>query len=120
MSIWSNPPTGFRMMKQDPPAILLCFVFTVWAWRHIGEYALVAPFVLGNFFLFCNVFRLRGTTELLWSATFLANAAVWLMLSGSLAGIFLTQMPITLAALAYTIRSPDYRGVPLRPPSMST
>lgn len=111
MSVWNNPPTGFRMMKQDPIAIVVCLAFVVAAWPYIGDWALVAPYVLGSFFLFCNVFRLRGPTELAWSAVFIANATIWLWTSPSLAGIFLTQLPVTIAAIGYTVRSPGYRGV---------
>ena len=111
MSIWSNPPTGFRMMIQDPFAVAACLVAVVWAWPYIGEWALVAPFVLGNFFLFCNVFRLHGAVELIWSGIFIANSAAWLWLSPSLAGIFLCQMPITFGVIAHTVSRPDYRGV---------
>ena len=113
MSIWNNPPTGFRMMKQDPVAIVACIAFVVWAWPYVGDWSLVAPFVLGNFFLFCNVFRVSTRTELVWAATFIVNSALWLTFCPSLAGIFLCQIPVTGAVIAYTIMSPGYRGVSL-------
>jgi hypothetical protein len=111
MSIWNNPPIGFRMMKHDLVAFAACAAFVAYTWPHVGEWALVAPFVLGNFFLFCNVFRLHCLTELAWSAVFIVNSAAWLWVHPSLAGIFLTQLPFTCAAIGYTVRSPTYRGV---------
>lgn len=111
MSIWNNPPVGFRIMKQDPVAVAACLAFVAWAWPALGEWSLIAPFVLGHFFLFCNVFRLARGTELIWAAAFVVNAVVWLELSPSLLGIVLTQLPVTIAVIGYTLRSPHYRGI---------
>ena len=110
-SIWKNPYRGFRMMWWDPAAMLLCAAFVAWQWPQLGEWALIAPFVLGNFFLFCNVFRVRRNAELIWAALFMVNSVAWLSQAPSLLAVVLTQLPITAAVLIYTVRSPGYRGI---------
>jgi hypothetical protein len=82
-----------------------------WGWGVLGPWTLIAPYVLGTFFLFCNVFRVRRNAELLWAATFLVNAIAWLQLQPSLAAILLTQTPITIAVIGVEIRSAGYRGI---------
>ena len=111
VSVWKNPPSGFRVMPWDPVAALLC-ALAVWrVWPQLGHWSLVMPFVLGNFFLFCNVFRVRRSHELVWAAVLLANCAGWLYLGPTLAGIVLAQLPVTVAVIWLEIRSPTYHGV---------
>ena len=110
-SIWRNPPQGFRAMPWDPVAIVACGLLVWWAWPMLREWSLIAPYVLGTFFLFCNVFRIRRNLELWWAATFVLNTAGWLYLSPSFPGIALSQLPMTALVIALEVRSERYHGV---------
>jgi len=119
-SFWGNTPRGFRIMWWDPVVMLLCAVL-VWAgWDLLGPWTLLAPFVLGTFFLFCNVFRVRRNLELLWGATFVVNVALWMRWDPSLAGMLATQSGVTALVIGLTVRSPGYRGVLSRAPMTIT
>ena len=68
--------------------------------------------VVGHFFLFCNVFRIRTRLELIWVASFLANVMTWVGLQRlDWAAMLVIQIPITGAVIAYEMRSPSYHGV---------
>jgi hypothetical protein len=67
---------------------------------------------VGHFFLFCNVFRLRRSYELIWAGTFLANIIVW-----KWGGIYswwtalALQIPVTILVIVAEVRNPSYHGV---------
>lgn len=79
------------------------------------DLALLIGFVLGHFFLFCNIFRVRRGPELVWTAVFLANYGLW-HLSGHfwIVGVFLTQIPLTIFLLWRETRKPWYHGIGCR------
>lgn len=59
---------GFRLSQRDVLVITVCILATVWLWDRVGELSLLMLGVLGHFFLFCNVFRVRTRYELVWAA----------------------------------------------------
>ena len=74
--------------------------------------ALLFPIVLGHFFLFCNVFRVRRKYELIWAFLFIVNAgAWWLCDSFGWWPVLATQAPITLFFIAKEVVSPEYHGI---------
>lgn len=103
---------GFRFSFVDACAIALCTLGVVVLEPIIGTEAYLGPFVLGHFFLFCNVFRVRRRYELIWAALFLVHFSAW-----RLAGIdawwpiCLLQTPVTLGAIYAEIRSAEYHGI---------
>lgn len=113
LSWQTNPDAGVRFSFADATAIAACFLLTAWSWQWLDVYALVAPFVLGHFFLFCNIFRVRRSLELIWAGSFLAQAFAWLALGPAFdfLPIALTQLPITAAVIGYEMRSPRYHGM---------
>ena len=111
ISIWKNPPRGFRMMWWDPIAILICAAAVWFGWEVFQAWILMVPYVLGTFFLFCNVFRVRQNLELIWAAIFIANTLAWLYFAPSLLGIVVTQSIVTIVVIAYHARTPGYRGI---------
>jgi hypothetical protein len=64
------------------------------------EFAFAVAFVMGHFFLFCNVFRIRRKYELIWAVLFavdmlaLTGFARWSWTAGMLA-----QLPVTALVL---------------------
>lgn len=104
---------GFRLSAQDVVVLALGLAGT-WALSlHVAWWAgLIVGFVVGHFFLFCNVFRISRAAELLW-------AAVFVMLSGA---TLITEHPgwpvtipvsllLTVALVVLEMRKPSYHGI---------
>lgn len=103
---------GFRFSLIDAAAIVLCAIATTIAWPTLGSLALLLPYVLGHFFLFCNVFRVRRKPELVWAGLLLVNFGFWIALGHpDLALPLLTQLVVTLAVIVRECRQPTYHGV---------
>jgi len=81
-------------------------------WSALGKIALLFPVVLAHFFLFCNVFRVRRSLELIWAGVFVVNFAAWSM-AGSFSWwpVLLVQTPVTIACIGMEMRSPRYHGI---------
>ena len=81
----------------------------------LGDLAMLPAVVLVHFFLFCNVFRVRRSYELIWAASFIVNLLAWQALGQfGWRGVLLTQAPITLLAIAVEMKSNRYHGVGCR------
>ncbi len=55
---------GFRLSIVDAVVLVAAGPATWLAWPHLGSLAGVIPLVVLHFFLFCNVFRIHRTKEL--------------------------------------------------------
>ena len=103
---------GFRLSAVDAVVLAAGALGTWLSWGLLGPLAWLLPIVLGHFFLFCNVFRVRRSYELIWAAVFIVN-----LTAGTFAGAFswrsvlLAQLPVTLVAIAAEALSPRYHGV---------
>ncbi|MDB6139929.1 MAG: hypothetical protein JWO94_3001 [Verrucomicrobiaceae bacterium] len=103
---------GFRFFATDA-LVLAAGTAGSWAlWRQEFPLWWMVPCVVGHFFLFCNVFRVRRSYELVWAAAFLVNMGWWLS-QGSLGWnpALLAQFPVTLIVLLAELRSPRYHGI---------
>jgi len=106
---------GFRLWVSDMVVILACFPATWLLWRWFDEQALMLPLVLGHFFLFCNVFRVRRRLELWWAAALVVNGLVWIGVEDfGLLEIWIVQTPVTLVVIGITVAGRDYRGIGCR------
>ena len=103
---------GFRFSVVDALFLALCAA-GIWFLREpMGTYVWIIAAAAGHFFLFCNVFRVRRSYELIWASVFLANVAAWTTADRfSWAGILAVQLPVTAAAIVLEIRSPRYHGI---------
>lgn len=81
-------------------------------WQCIGDMAGIVPMAVGHFFLFCNVFRIHRTKELIWAGCFLANVIAW-ALADQLwwPGIIAVQSPLTIAVIVWESYGPWYHGI---------
>ena len=103
---------GFRISKTDTFVLIAGSIGAGLAARIEWWMGLIVAFVVGHFFLFCNVFRVARPLELAWAALFTS-------LAGSTIVIGQPGWPVTFAAtLAATVvvivmqmRSPAYHGV---------
>jgi hypothetical protein len=74
--------------------------------------ALVFPVTLAHFFLFCNVFRIRRSYELVWTGAYLMNLGYWILLRElSWLHVLAWQTPLTVAFMVAEVRSPRYHGI---------
>ena len=103
---------GFRLSWSDVVVLALGIVGGVVGWRVFGASGLVAPYVVGHFFLFCNVFRVRRKPELVWAFLFLLNCGAWAAFEAMNVWWTLgSQLIVTAAVIVHALRSPDYHGV---------
>ena len=110
--IWKNPPRGFRLMPWDPVALAICALATWWLWPTLGAWTLIMPFVLGHFFLFCNVFRIARVLELAWVAAFLALEGTRLLAgTPSTGAVVCIALACSVCAGVIEMRRPSYHGV---------
>ena len=105
-------PYGFRISLVDICAIVIVTLVSWLGWSASEGMVVLLPLVLGHFFLFCNVFRVRRSLEFIWSGCFLV-AATWWFLWQPLSWWYLlaVQSPITLIVLLIEIRSWRYHGI---------
>ncbi len=107
-----SKPRGLRFSATDAVVLALGAVATWWLHSRVGTYAWLIAVALGHFFLFCNVFRIRRSYELIWAGIFAINFAAWLA-SGSFGwlGVLAVQAPVTIAVIVAEIRSDRYHGI---------
>lgn len=102
-------PWGFRFSSMDACIFAGGLITTAALWFVIGPFALMVPYLLGHFFLFCNTFRVGGERSLIWVGTFLANFYFWPQTQSIM--IHLTvQAIITLAIIAQCVLGKNYHG----------
>jgi hypothetical protein len=103
---------GFRFSVADGFVLVASGLASWPAYRALGEQALMLPLVLGHFFLFCNVFRVRRNYEYIWAAAWVVNCGAWLF-SGSFTwwGVLAVQSPLTVVLIVLEMRSPEYHGI---------
>lgn len=103
---------GFRLSALDVFILAiggvaaLALAMVVWWW------GFVVGFVLGHFFLFCNVVRLARPLELAWAGVFLALAAGTVALG--VPGWPVTasvSLVATVVVVRVEMRKPSYHGL---------
>jgi hypothetical protein len=103
---------GFRFSVFDGGILVASLLASLWLADVSPIASLVILFVVGHFFLFCNVFRVSRRRELQWAAVFVASAS-----ASSLANWpgWLVVFAIAILFAAYTIvretKDPSYHGV---------
>lgn len=111
----SDARYGFRLSFADA-LVLLVAGSGAFAMRSAGhELWWVVLAVVGHFFLFCNVFRVRRALELCWAAIFIVNMGWWMSQgrSGWLPAMA-WQAPVTVAVIVMEMLSPRYHGIGAR------
>ena len=103
---------GFRISSLDRVVLLLGAAASFLAAQVDAWLGLVVAFTVGHFFLFCNVFRMPRSLELVW-------AAVFVLLIGGTITFQVPEWPISFTAsfvctvlvVAVQMRRPSYHGV---------
>jgi hypothetical protein len=105
-----NP--GFRISINDIIVLVVGMVGTAALCSVVGTLGLIVAFVVGHFFLFCNVFRTARNLEFAWAGVFVAlsGATVVLQTPG-----WAVTIVATLCASVFVIlieaRKPSYHGI---------
>ena len=106
---------GFRLSLSDVVVLVCGAAGAFIAGRESLWHGVAIGFVVGHFFLFCNVFRFARGPELLWAAIFTSMASCtavakvpgWPVTLG-------VALLCTIALVAREIRKPDYHGIAWR------
>lgn len=103
---------GFRLSVVDGLVLLAGVAGTIILSMIVWWWGFVLGFVLGHFFLFCNVVRMARPLELLWSGVFvaLAGATIVLETPGWLVTALLSLV-VTAIVVVVEMRKPSYHGV---------
>ena len=105
-----NP--GFRISLLDACVLILGAVGSLIVGSFHLPVGVAIAFIVGHFFLFCNIIRMQRKLELVWAAFFCAlvlAAGVWALLSWAL--VFMASACLTIVFTILTIRHPLYHGV---------
>lgn len=102
---------GFRLSFTD--TLFLCFMFGLF-WYLRTENAAASWLVLTptlQFFLFCNVFRIRRSSELMWAVVYIIISA--LSHSFAVTGIYTFAAGIAagMVFIGNELRHPSYHGI---------
>jgi hypothetical protein len=103
-------PWGFRFSTTDGLIFLGGVMVTVGLWFAIGAFALIVPYLLGHFFLFCNTFRVGGERSLIWAGSLLLNAYFWPQ-SQNIWIHLAIQLLITFALIIQCVLGKNYHGI---------
>lgn len=103
---------GFRISATDAAVLIAGAAGSVLAAQVEWWMGIVIGFVVGHFFLFCNVFRVARPLELLWAALFvvLAGSTITLGLPGWPVALTMSLVA-TLLVIVVQMRKPSYHGV---------
>lgn len=103
---------GLRLSKLDCFVIVFSVVATVALGSFTNGYSMIGMLVVTHFFLFCNVFRIPRTPELVWAGAFL-TICLTLLICDVLHPLILSVaiLPVTVMVLVHAIRLPSYHGV---------
>lgn len=103
---------GFRFSIFDALLLVIGTVSALLIWPVASWLAFVIAFVVGHFFLFCNVFRIARGLELSWAALFVI--LVWLTVAkGCLTWCIANTISIaaTIVVVSIELRKPTYHGI---------
>lgn len=112
---------GFRLSLIDCLVIILAFFITFFLSQlsslslldhnsHLVFHYFIL-FVVGNFFLFCNVFRIRTKLELIWIIFSFLNLIVFIFIFNHLGCFLLGQLLLSMAVIGYEMTTEHYHGV---------
>ena len=103
---------GARFSVRDGIALVLAGALVAWLLPRMPPLAWLVVCVVGHFFLFCNIVRMRRSFELMWAALFVVNVNAWALLGvWSPWALYGAPLLATLILVTREVRSADYRGV---------
>jgi hypothetical protein len=108
----AQSPAGLRFSRSDGLVLLIAGTVTLAAWNLRTNPGALVLTVVGHFFLFCNVVRLRRAFELLWAGCYVVVTSVTVAGAAFNWGLPLIAItPVTLVLVVLEGRSERYHGV---------
>ena len=103
---------GFQLSVLDVIVLIAGAWGTWFMGREIWWAGAMIGFVVGHFFLFCNVFRISRASELIWAAgvVILGGATIATGFPGWPA-TFAASLLLTVVLVVFAMRQPSYHGV---------
>jgi hypothetical protein len=103
---------GFRLSVLDVLVLLAGGWGTWFLGRKIWWAGAIVGFVVGHFFLFCNVFRIARKAELVWAAVFvlLCGATIATEFPGWMT-TFGISLLLTVVLVVREMKQPHYHGI---------
>jgi len=102
---------GFRFSSFDGLLLVVGAAGSLLTWPRTWWIGFTIAFVVGHFFLFCNVFRISRALELVWAAVFIvlirltvANGII------SLTTTILISLAATGVVIGIEMKKPSYHG----------
>jgi hypothetical protein len=104
--------SGFRFFPSDAVVIVSVALAAIPLRRIENPLWWILAIVLGHFFLFCNVFRIRRWFEMAWALIFFINIASWLLVGELIwKNVLICQLPLTAGLLFAELQSRRYHGI---------
>lgn len=105
-----NP--GFRISKLDIGVIVVAVGIAVWLYGYSTRLSFSVIFVVGHFFLFCNIIRMSRIPELIWGAIFSGVGISSLQFGVPSWSLAMSLSLVSTAVLVFTeLRKPSYHGI---------
>jgi len=103
---------GFRFSQFDALILGLGAFGAIIEWPKTWWLGFVIGFVVGHFFLFCNVFRISRPPEMLWGMVFvLLTASTIFVGRPTWTETAFFSMAVTVAVIGMEMKKPSYHGV---------
>jgi hypothetical protein len=103
---------GFRMSVIDGVVIVVGIVAAVGLWSTAWWLGFIVAFVVGHFFVFCNVFRVARPLELAWSGVFVVLTYCTVMFGRPTWAVMIgCSLLVTVVVVGLEMRKPSYHGV---------
>ena len=103
---------GFRLSLFDALFLLGGAVASALLWPQTWWIGFVIAFVVGHFFLFCNVFRIARNLEFIWAAVFVSCTLPTVHTGRpSWTATIATSLCTTAVVIGLELRKPSYHGV---------
>jgi hypothetical protein len=102
---------GFRFSARDVVTLLAGAAAAALVARVDWHIAAIIAFVLGHFFLFCNVFRISRQLELIWAGVFVALLVAASTFGWPWIAAFALAACVTALVVSVEMGKPSYHGV---------
>ena len=114
----SKNKIGFRLSLIDVIVIITVITLTILFKGNsiipffVNDFFHYLPlYILSNFFLFCNLFRVRNKYELFWCLSAIINTILFLFKYNDVNYFFITQSLITIVVIILEINNKNYHGI---------
>ena len=103
---------GFRISKTDSFVLIAGSIGAGMAAQIEWWMGMIIAFVVGHFFLFCNVFRVARPLEMAWATLFTTSAGSTIVMAQPGWPItFAATLAATVVVIVMQMRNPAYHGV---------